>query len=34
MVSRRHPEKSWKWIKKKYFQREGHRDWVFTGTDP
>ncbi len=29
---RRHPEKNWKWIKRKYFQREGHRDWVFTGT--
>ena len=29
---RRHPKKSGKWIKKKYFQREGHRDWVFTGT--
>jgi RNA-directed DNA polymerase len=28
---RRHPKKSWKWIKKRYFQREGHRDWVFTG---
>ena len=31
---RRHPEKSWKWIKKRYFQREGRRDWVFTGIDP
>ena len=29
---RRHPEKSGKWIKERYFQREGHRDWVFTGT--
>ena len=28
---RRHRQKSWKWIKKKYFQRVGHRDWVFTG---
>jgi RNA-directed DNA polymerase len=28
---RRHPTKSAKWIKKKYFQREGHRHWVFTG---
>jgi RNA-directed DNA polymerase len=28
---RRHPKKSGKWIKKKNFQREGHRDWVFTG---
>ena len=29
---RRHPRKSGKWIKKKYFQRVDHRDWVFTGT--
>jgi RNA-directed DNA polymerase len=29
---RRHPPKGWKWIKKKYFQQVGHRDWVFTGT--
>jgi RNA-directed DNA polymerase len=29
---RRHPEKGWKWIKRRYFQREGRRDWVFTGT--
>jgi RNA-directed DNA polymerase len=29
---RRHPKKSGKWIKTRYFQREGHRDWVFTGT--
>jgi RNA-directed DNA polymerase len=28
---RRHPRKSWKWIKKRYFQRVGHRHWVFTG---
>jgi RNA-directed DNA polymerase len=28
---RRHPQKSWGWIRKKYFQREGNRDWVFTG---
>jgi RNA-directed DNA polymerase len=28
---RRHRKKSWKWIKKKYFQRIGRRDWVFTG---
>jgi RNA-directed DNA polymerase len=28
---RRHPRKIWKWIKKKYFQRVGHRHWVFTG---
>src|SRR5262249_48661211 len=29
---RRHPNKSRKWIKERYFQREGRRDWVFTGT--
>ncbi len=29
---RRHPKKSRKWIKERYFQREGGRDWVFTGT--
>jgi RNA-directed DNA polymerase len=29
---RRHPEKSGKWIKEKYFQRVDRRDWVFTGT--
>jgi RNA-directed DNA polymerase len=29
---RRHPRKSKKWIKAKYFQRIGDRDWVFTGT--
>jgi RNA-directed DNA polymerase len=29
---RRHPKKSRKWIKETYFQREGHRHWVFTGT--
>ena len=28
---RRHRQKSWKWIKKKYFQQVGHRNWVFTG---
>ncbi len=28
---RRHPKKSWKWIKKKYFRPEGHRLGVFTG---
>jgi RNA-directed DNA polymerase len=27
----RHPQKSRKWIKTKYFQREGRRGWVFTG---
>ena len=29
---RRHPKKSRKWIKKKYFPHDGHRHWVFTGT--
>ena len=29
---RRHPKKSKKWIKEKYFLRDGHRHWVFTGT--
>jgi RNA-directed DNA polymerase len=28
---KRHRSKSWTWIKKKYFQREGGRAWVFTG---
>jgi len=28
---KRHRKKSWGWIRKKYFQREGDRDWVFTG---
>jgi len=28
---KRHRHKSWKWIRKKYFQRAGDRDWVFTG---
>ena len=27
---RRHPQKSWQWIKKKYFQRAGEDAWVFT----
>ena len=27
--TRRHPNKPLRWIKMKYFQREGHRDWVF-----
>jgi RNA-directed DNA polymerase len=27
---RRHPKKSSKWIKTTYFQRAGHRHWVFT----
>src|SRR5262249_23115999 len=29
---RRHPEKGGKWIRRRYFQRDGGRDWVFTGT--
>src|SRR3954452_23723741 len=28
---RRHPKKRWEWIKKTYFQRDGHRHAVFTG---
>jgi RNA-directed DNA polymerase len=28
---RRHRKKNWKWIKKTYFQRDGHRHTVFTG---
>jgi RNA-directed DNA polymerase len=28
---RRHPQKSRKWIKEKYFRQEGYRHWVFTG---
>jgi RNA-directed DNA polymerase len=28
---RRHRQKNWKWIKKKYFHQRGHRNWVFTG---
>ncbi len=28
---KRHRQKSWKWIRKKYFQHAGDRDWVFTG---
>jgi RNA-directed DNA polymerase len=31
---RRHPTKSWKWLKKKYFRQEGHRHWIFHGTLP
>src|SRR3954466_6183265 len=27
---RRHQKKSWKWIKTKYFPRDGHRHWIFT----
>ena len=26
------PRRVGKWIKKRYFQREGRRDWVFTGS--
>ena len=29
---RRHRKKSRKWIKEKYFQHDGQRHWVFTGT--
>jgi RNA-directed DNA polymerase len=28
---RRHPKKSWRWIKTTYFPPDGHRHWVFTG---
>jgi RNA-directed DNA polymerase len=28
----RHRQKSWSWIKERYFKEEGHRHWVFTGT--
>jgi RNA-directed DNA polymerase len=28
---RRHAQKSWKWIRKKYFQRVGGSNWVFSG---
>jgi len=28
---KRHRNKSWGWIKKKYFQRAGDNNWVFTG---
>jgi RNA-directed DNA polymerase len=28
---RRHPEKGGKWIRRRYFSRQGGRDWVFTG---
>jgi RNA-directed DNA polymerase len=28
---KRHRQKSWGWIRKKYFQRMGDQDWVFTG---
>jgi RNA-directed DNA polymerase len=29
---RRHEQKSKTWLKQTYFQRRGHRHWVFTGT--
>jgi len=29
---RRHPNKSWRWIRTTYFPPDGHRHWVFTGT--
>jgi len=29
--ARRHPKKGARWIKKKYFQRQGMRSWVFSG---
>jgi len=28
---RRHPKKSWRWIKTTSFPPDGHRHWVFTG---
>jgi RNA-directed DNA polymerase len=28
---RRHPNKAVDWVKRKYFRREGSRDWVFGG---
>ncbi len=28
---RRHPNKSTAWVKRRYFHREGSRDWVFNG---
>ena len=28
---KRHRQKSWGWLRKKYFQRAGDRDWTFTG---
>jgi RNA-directed DNA polymerase len=30
-AKRRHPNQSRKWIKAKYFQAKGHRQWVFCG---
>ena len=28
---RRHPKKNWRWIKAKYFEQRGIRNWTFTG---
>ena len=28
---RRHPKKNWRWIKGKYFEQHGIRNWIFTG---
>ena len=28
---RRHPKKNWRWIKGKYFEQHGIRNWTFTG---
>jgi RNA-directed DNA polymerase len=28
---KRHRRRSWKWIKERYFQANGHRHWIFTG---
>ena len=30
---RKHPNKSKKWIKKKYFKQIGNRDWIFATED-
>lgn len=32
-AKRRHPGKSWRWIKNKYFKSDGKQDWIFSGTD-
>ena len=32
-AKRRHPGKSWKWIKNKYFKSYYKRDWIFYGVD-
>jgi RNA-directed DNA polymerase len=31
---RRHPNKTWNWIRKKYYRQQGHRHWIFSGTLP